>query len=156
MPIRHPKRPLGAFLKALHKEKIDFILIGAMAAIEQGAPIMTVDYDFWVNLPERQYVRLLTIAHQQGGTIRSRTLYELKDGTQVNVIFQPAGLRSFQSEYKRCKPGRLQGQPVRILPLKRVIASKRAVNRDKDQVVLPALEQTLRLARRIGARKHEN
>ena len=31
-------RPLGAFLKALRDEKIDCILIGMMAAIEQGAP----------------------------------------------------------------------------------------------------------------------
>ncbi len=27
-----------------------------MAAIEQGAPLMTIDYDFWMRLPERQYV----------------------------------------------------------------------------------------------------
>ena len=32
-------RPLGAFLKALHEEGIDFILIGAMAAIKQGRSV---------------------------------------------------------------------------------------------------------------------
>jgi hypothetical protein len=55
MPIQPQDSPLGAFLKALHEEQIDFILIGAMAAIQQGAPLLTVDYDFWVRLPERQY-----------------------------------------------------------------------------------------------------
>ena len=47
MPLQPQDSPLGAFLTALHADEIDFILIGAMAAIEQGAPLMTVDYDFW-------------------------------------------------------------------------------------------------------------
>lgn len=149
MSLQSQDRPLGAFLKALRQEGIDCILIGAMAAIRQGAPLMTVDYDFWVRLPERQYVRLLTIVQRQGGTIRARTLYELSDGTQVNAIFQPDGLQSFQSEWQRCPTGQLEGVPLRILPLTRVIASKRAAGRDKDLAVLPVLERTLRLAKRL-------
>lgn len=152
MPLQSPDSPLGAFLKALRDEKIDCILIGAMAAIQQGAPLMTVDYDFWVRLPERQYVRLLTIVQRQGGTIRARTLYELSDGTQVNAIFQPDGLRSFDAEWKLSRWGRLENVPVRVLPLHRVIASKRAANRDKDVAVLPILLRTLRLAKRLKKR----
>jgi hypothetical protein len=153
MPLQPPDSPLGAFLKALRQEGIDCILIGAMAAIRQGAPLMTVDYDFWVRLPERQYVRLLNIIKRQGGTIRARTLYELSDGTQVNAIFQPDGLRSFQTEWKRCPIGRLEGVSLRILPLPRVIASKRAAGRDKDLAVLPILERTLRLTKRLKNHK---
>src|SRR5947209_13773823 len=85
MPDKPPDSPLGAFLAALREEKIPCILIGAMAAIEQGAPLTTIDYDFWVQLPERQYVRILTIIKRLGGAIIARTLYELEDGTQVNV-----------------------------------------------------------------------
>ena len=153
MPLQPQDSPLGAFLKALREERIDCILIGAMAAIRQGAPLMTVDFAFWVRLPERQYVRLLAIIQRQGGTIRARTLYELNDGTQVNAIFQPDGLRSFETEWKRCPIGRLEGVPLRILPLERVIASKRAAGRDKDIAVLPILERTLRLAKRLEKRQ---
>jgi len=39
MPLQSQDSPLGAFLKALRQE---CILVGAMAAIEQGAPLMTV------------------------------------------------------------------------------------------------------------------
>jgi hypothetical protein len=154
MPFQPPDSPLGAFLKALREEGIDCILIGAMAAIEQGAPLMTVDYDFWVRLPERQYVRLLTIVQRQGGTIRAQTLYELRDGTQVNAFFHPDGLRSFACEWEKCRHGKLEGVPLRILPLQRVIASKRAAARDKDIAVLPILERTLRLADRLRTQKH--
>jgi len=91
MPNQSANSSLGTFLEALREEKIDCILIGAMAAIRQGAPLMTVDYDFWVRLPERQYVRLPTIVKRQGGSIMARTLYELSDGTQVNAVFQPNG-----------------------------------------------------------------
>ena len=153
MPLQSQDSPLGAFLKALREESIDCILIGAMAAIRQGAPLMTVDYDFWVRLPERQYVRLLAIVQRQGGTIRARTLYELSDGTQVNAVFQPDGLHSFQAEWKHCPIGRLDGVPVRILPLERVIASKQAAGRDKDVAVLPLLKRTLRLSWRLKTRK---
>jgi hypothetical protein len=120
-----------------------------MAAIEQGAPLMTVDYDFWVRLPERQYIRILTLVEKLNGTIRAKTLYELSDGTQVNAVFQPNGLRSFETEWGKCRLGKLDGVPVRILPLCRVIASKRAANREKDIAVLPILTRTLRMAKRL-------
>jgi|SRR4051812_36885858 hypothetical protein len=84
MSVQPQDSPLVAFLKALRQEQIDCILIGAMAAIEQGAPLMTIDYDFWVDLPERQYVRILTVVQRLGGTIRA-----LADGTQVNAVFRP-------------------------------------------------------------------
>ena len=153
MPLQPQDSPLGAFLKALQEEGIDFILIGAMAAIRQGAPLMTVDYDFWVRLPERQYVRLLSIVQRLRGTIRAQTLYELSDGTQVNAVFKPNGLRSFETEWKRCHQGRLEGVSLRILPIERVIASKRAAGRDKDISVLPILTRTLRLATRLKDHK---
>jgi hypothetical protein len=120
-----------------------------MAAVRQGAPITTIDYDFWVRLPERQYVRILAIVQRQGGTILARTFYELSDGTQVNAIFEPDGLKSFETEYKLSSVAMLAGQRVRVLPLRRVIASKRASGRDKDLAVLPILERTLRLSRRL-------
>jgi hypothetical protein len=116
-------REVGAFLKALRKERIDCVLIGAMAAVYQGAPCTTIDFDFWVKLTERQFVRILTIVRELKGRILGRTLYELRDGRQVNVIFHPDGLRSFEAESKRSRIGRIGGQPIRILPLQRVIAS---------------------------------
>jgi hypothetical protein len=153
MPLQSQDSPLGAFLKALIKEEIECILIGAMAAIEQGAPLMTVDYDFWVRLPERQYVQLIRIVKAQGATIRARTVYELVDGTQVNAVFKPDGLESFEKEWKKSRWGTLENVRVKVLPLRRVIASKRAANREKDIAVLPILHRTLLLAKKVTAQK---
>ncbi len=153
MPPQPPSSPLGSFLAALREAQIKCILIGGMAAVRQGAPVTTIDYDFWVRLPERQYVKILTIVQRQGGTILARTLYELADGTQVNAIFQPDGLSSFEVEYRRSSLATLEGQRVRVLPLRRVIASKRASGRDKDMAVLPILERTLRLSRRLESHR---
>jgi len=156
MPIKPAGGALGAFLAALREAQIDCILIGAMAAIRQGAPLMTVDYDFWVRLPERQYVKILAIVQKQRGTILARTFYELTDGTQVNVIFQPDGLLGFEAEFKRCSIAELEGQEVRVLPLRRVIASKSAAGREKDIAALPILKRTLRLKRRLESERRSN
>src|SRR5262249_52125706 len=154
MPTKPSSRPLGAFLAALREERIKCILIGAMAAVRHGAPLTTIDYDFWVKLPERQYTKLLAIVQEQGGVILARTLYELSDGTQVNAIFHPDGLKSFDTEFKGCSLALLEGQRVRVLPLRRVIASKRASGRD-NIAVLPILERTLRFARKLKSRRRK-
>jgi len=149
MPNQPPVSPCVEFLQALELEGIHSILIGMMAAVEQGAPCSTPDYDFWVDLPKRQVVRLYTLIRGIGGTLRAPTVYELRDGTQFNVVFEPVGLRSFSAELKSCRVSCVEGHPIRVLPLSRIIASKRAANRDKDITVLPVLERTLRLSKKL-------
>jgi hypothetical protein len=54
------------------------------------------------------------------------------------------GLRSFAKEYDGSIEHEIDGVTIRVLPLERVIASKRASGRAKDEASLPALEATLR------------
>ena len=53
------------------------------------------------------------------------------------------GLRSFDEEYAAARTYEVDGVSVRVLPLARVIASKRATNRPKDAAQIPALEAAL-------------
>jgi hypothetical protein len=53
------------------------------------------------------------------------------------------GLESLDDEYPAAKALEIDGVAVRVLPLVRIIASKRAANRPKDQAALPALEAAL-------------
>ncbi len=149
MPNQPPISPFVEFLQALEAEGVKAILVGMMAAVQQGAPCSTIDYDFWVDLPKRQVVRIYAIVQKLGGTLRAPTFYELRDGTQINVVFDPVGLRSFPTEFKACHTSMLEGCKIRVLPLSKVIASKRKAARDKDLAVLPILERTLRLSKKI-------
>jgi hypothetical protein len=65
------------------------------------------------------------------------------------------GLRSFDQELRGTTIMRIGRASVRVLPLARIIASRKASNREKDRLVLPVLEDalaTLKRARSRGSR----
>lgn len=64
-------------------------------------------------------------------------------GDRFDVVLTMSGLDQFDSEYARSKTIEIDGLPVQVLPLERIIASKRAANRAKDRAALPALEAAL-------------
>jgi len=53
------------------------------------------------------------------------------------------GLRSFAEEYASAKTVRVEEISLRILPLRRIIESKRATGRPRDLAQIPALEEAL-------------
>ena len=122
------------------------------AAILQGVPATTLDTDLWIDLPPRQYIRVLNLCVGLGATVRANTVVELTDGAQVYFLYEVHGLRRFQAEYRSARRIRWLGMWVRVLPLERIRASKRKVGRPKDLAHLPLIEQTLRLQRRLGRR----
>jgi len=119
-------------------------MVGMSAAIIQGVPATTLDTDIWVDLPERQYIRLLNLVVRQGGTPLARTLYALSDGSVVNFIFRMSGLRSFEKEYRQSREVSWRGLKIRVLPLPRILKSKRASAREKDIAHLPLIQRTIR------------
>lgn len=119
-------------------------MVGMSAAIIQGVPATTLDTDIWVDLPGRQYIRLLTLVVRQGGTPLARTLYALSDGSVVNFIFRMTGLRSFEEEYRSSREISWRGLKIRVLPLPRILKSKLASGRDKDIAHLPLIQRTIR------------
>jgi hypothetical protein len=42
------------FIKELNKKKIRYLLIGRHAVIQYGAPLFSMDYDFWVHPDEKK------------------------------------------------------------------------------------------------------
>lgn len=70
--------------------------------------------------------------------------------SRVDVVLTAHGLESFDEEYARGLERVVDDVALRVLPLERVIASKRSIKRAKDRAQLPALEATL-LARRQGS-----
>jgi hypothetical protein len=74
--------PLGALLAALHETKIKFQVVGMTAAILQGAPCVTLDADLWVDVPERQYMKLINLSLRLGATMIRQTVVALTDGSR--------------------------------------------------------------------------
>jgi predicted nucleotidyltransferase len=66
-------------------------------------------------------------------------------GERFDVVTTMSGLPDFSAEYSRAREFSVDGVTLKVLPLERIIASKRAANRSKDQVALQNLELTLKL-----------
>jgi hypothetical protein len=141
--------PLARLVQLLGEEGIRFQMVGMSAAIIQGVPATTIDTDFWVDLPERQYVRLMKLVKMLGGEVLAPTMYALSDGALVNFIFKMTGLKSFDREYTNAKEITWNGMPVRVLGLDRIYASKKASARDKDLAHLPLLQRVIKASIRV-------
>jgi len=113
------------------------------AAILQGVSVTTFDTDNRNDLPERQYIRLTNLLVKQNATAMAPTLYVLEDGKLINFLFSVNGLRSFAAEYKNAGTALLAGEKVKVLPLERILKSKKTILRDKDKVHIPLIEKVI-------------
>ena len=109
------------------------------AAILQGVPATTLDTDIWIDVPERQYMRLINLSLSLGAIMVRQTVVALTDGSLVNFCYRLHGIASFRTEYARASRKKWNGIEIRLLPLERIIRSKTAADRDKDRAVLPLL-----------------
>jgi hypothetical protein len=138
-----------ALFLALNQRQIRFMVIGMGAAVFEGAPFATQDIDLWFENWNNEGVK--SAAMDAGGFLI--TGFGMQPpafgGTgldRLDIVLTAHGLDPFEAEYARAIEREIEGVMLRILPLDRVIASKRATKRDKDLAQLPALEAT-RLAR---------
>ena len=122
------------------------------AAILQGCPATTLDTDLWIDLPARQYMRVLRLCESLGAVIRANTVVDLSDGSVVNFLYRVDGLFSFDREFRRARRLKWLGTTVAVLPLARILRSKKVVGRPKDIAHVPLLEQTILLRKRTGVR----
>jgi hypothetical protein len=111
----------------------------------------TLDTDIWVDLPERQYIRLLNLCTKLGATPMAPTLYILSDGRPVNFLFSVNGVRNFAAEYKNAVTAKLEGLSVKVLPLERILKSKKTIRRDKDAAHIFEIEKFLKQKKKLDA-----
>ena len=122
-----------------------YMIVGLSAASLQGANTTTVDVDLWFESTSDP--RIAAAARSAGGDLISSfgmmppQLHGVLD--RFDLVNHMHGLERFETEIARAKVMPVEGVTVRVLPLDRIIASKRAANRPKDQAVIPALEEAL-------------
>lgn len=142
-----------ALLAALDARGVRHLVVGLGAALIEGAAVATQDIDLWL---ERVDAEVLQAAAAEAGGFWISAL-----GThppafggpgleRVDVVLTAHGLDAFDTEYARAHEHEVDGIRLRVLPLERVLASKRALCRPKDVAQIPALEAALaaRRARR--------
>lgn len=135
--------PLAQLFEALEREKIRILIAGMSAAVLQGVPYTTLDTDIWVNLPPRQYIRVLNLCRSRKATVVANTVVILQDGTTVNFLYRVDGLGTFLSEFRKALKLKWLGRTVRVLPLERILQSKKIVGRPKDLAHIPILKTFL-------------
>jgi hypothetical protein len=136
-----------AFLVALNDLGVRYMLVGVTAASVQGARVATEDIDLWL---EDIADRRIGEAAQRAGGIWVAGHFGMQPptlggnlGDRFDVVLTMTGLRDFETEYAASLPIEIDGIALRVLPLARIIESKRAANRPKDRAALPALEAAL-------------
>lgn len=132
-------------LAALNRHRVRFLVVGLGAALIEGAPVATQDIDLWLEQPADE--RVAVAAREAGGFWLSGFGMQPPafggDGLERLDVLTLHGLDPFALEYERSAEREIDGVPVRVLPLERIIVSKQSTNRPKDRAALPALEATL-------------
>jgi hypothetical protein len=156
-------------LDALARNDVDFIVIGAIAAIAQAYPLNTKDIDITpartpenlerlagalreldarLRVPNNQAGIEFPLAPELLGTVDSWTLRT--DAGDVDLLFAPSGTRGYEDLRSSALTVELWGHDVLVASLLDIIRMKEAAGRPKDLAQLPALRQALEVRRERG------
>jgi len=150
MGTQRKPHPVARLLEALEAEKIRYMLIGMSAAIVQGVMETTLDADFWVDVPRRQYMRVQNIARTAGCTVGANTVVYSPDGTPINFVLGDVdGLGTFAQELINTKQLAFRGKKIPVLKLERILKSKESIRRDKDLPHIIQIKEFLQCRRSL-------
>lgn len=134
------------FLYALEELGARYLIVGMSAALMQGVRGSTDDIDLWFESVGDP--RIAEAARRAGGFLVTRAQPPLLGGPfgeRFDIVTHMDGLPDFNAEYAGATIADLGAIKLRLLPLERILASKRAANRTKDKLAIGQIEQTLRV-----------
>jgi len=158
------KRPrstaLSEILVGLLEAGVDFILVGGLAAVIQGAPVTTMDVDIVHSQSAENIDRLLTFLKSVGAVYRrlddkliEPKLRDLSGNGHVllvtrigplDVLAVIEGGRSYEDLLQHTVDIDFRGHTLRVLDLKTLIELKKGSTDPKNKQRLPVLRETLR------------
>ncbi|HEX2224016.1 MAG TPA: hypothetical protein VHN15_07405 [Thermoanaerobaculia bacterium] len=144
---------------------MDFILVGGVAAILEGAPVSTFDLDVVFLPTEENRQRLLAALGDLNARyldpagrhivpdaekLASLRLHQLlTDHGPLDVLRTIGHGLGYSELVEHTREHRVEGLPVRTLSLEMIILSKEQAQRDKDRAALPVLRRTLELRKKV-------
>jgi predicted nucleotidyltransferase len=143
---------LAEVARAAQSVRLECVLIGNAAAALLGAPVTSVDLDFFIRDTRQNEAKLERLAEALGGLAvtrpgepTSRMVRLLGKPAPLDFVIALSSGARFEAVRARATDVDVGGVKVRVASLADVIAAKRAAGRPKDLAVLPLLEQTARV-----------
>lgn len=149
-------------LELLNKHQVEYIVVGGVAAVVQGAPVTTFDLDALVRVDEVNADRLVAAFEDLDARFREHdsvirpTREDILAGGHLLLLtragpFDVLGFIGDKMRYEDLIDTSPEVQMTvgkfRVLDLKEVIRQKRATDRPKDRAVIDLLEEVLHRSR---------
>ncbi|MBW2367921.1 MAG: hypothetical protein JRH15_08545 [Deltaproteobacteria bacterium] len=151
---------LSAILEGLTKAGVNFILVGGLAAVVQGAPVTTMDVDIVHNRSSENIVKLLAFL-KLIGAVHRRLDDKLIEPTEGDISGKGHALfstnlgpldvlsvieegKTYDDLLEHTVDVKFRGHTLKVLDLKMMIELKQISQDPKDKQRLPVLEETLR------------
>jgi hypothetical protein len=156
-----PPQSLTTLLARLAASGTDFLLVGGLAAVAQGAPLATVDVDVVHRRDPENVSRLVSFLESVDARYRGRPPGQVLRPTReallgaghqllitdlgpLDVLGAIEGGRDYPSLLPEAVTVTVEGQPVRVLRLETLADLKRDSTGAKDRLTFAILEETLR------------
>jgi hypothetical protein len=155
--VPEPLDPQRLFA-VLARHEVEYVLIGGLAAVLHGSPLVTNDADICPRRTPENLDRLAAALRELDARVRAG---ETTDGVefacdatflarvellnletaagQFDVAFTPAGFAGYDALIERAETYDIEGIRVHVASLRDVIVSKEHANRVKDHAALPHL-----------------
>ncbi len=146
-------------LEALHRHDVEFVVVGGVSAVLNGAPVITEDLDIVHHRSDDNIARLLAALREMRAVYRYHPNKPTPNEThlvtgghqllhttfgKLDVLGTVDDGLGYQDLLPETLVVEVDGRPTRILGLARYIQMKEAAGRDKDLAVLPVLRATLK------------
>ncbi len=161
--VKGPSTMLGFtedVVRRLLAENVEFVIVGGVSAVLQGATIVTRDLDICYRRTPENIRRLVAALASLGPRPRgfpadlpfvfdARALqlgsnFTLDIGHEsLDLLGDMSAIGGYEQIIGQAAEVTLAGQPVKVLGLEQLIATKTAAGRPKDLVVLPELKAML-------------
>jgi predicted nucleotidyltransferase len=151
---------LSEILEGLLEAGVDFILVGGLAAVIQGAPVTTMDVDVVHSQSPENIARLLSFLKSVDAVYRrlDDRLIEPKEHDlsgkghvllttrigPLDILAVIEGGRSYEELLEHTVEINFRGHRLRVLDLKTLVELKKTSTDPKDKQRLPVLKETLR------------
>jgi hypothetical protein len=149
-------------LKELHRLKVEFVIIGGMAAVAHGSACLTLDLGLCYSRKKENLEKLAEALasfqprlrgappdlpfHLDAATLRSGMNFTLSTNLgDLDILGEVSGLGGYTEALLSSEVLELYGMRCRVLSLEGLIKTKKAAGRTKDLMLLPELEALLEL-----------